>query len=180
MKLYTLQQILVFSIAILIGWMLHDVSSLSSFGMTELPSSITGLIVQEDTSHINYISEERFSPSDIISEEHIRVQEDRIIIMVDNPQWAMFTNTNSMDPVFDEGSHALQIVPTSSEDISVGDIISYETTDNTNRVIIHRVVEIGQDKEGWYAVTKGDNNPIEDPEKVRFIQVKKLLIGIIY
>jgi uncharacterized protein (UPF0248 family) len=46
--------------------------------------------------------------------------------------------------------------------------------------IIHRVVKIGQDSEGWYAILKGDNLSQEDPEKVRFDQVQRVVVAIIY
>jgi len=144
-----------------LGWMLHDVS-------LEQPNLITGNAVA---------SLERASPSDIIAQDQIHVYNDRVVIEIENPEWATFTDTNSMDPVFDEGSHAIQIVPSRPEQINGGDIISFETD---NGVIIHRVVETGVDEDGWYAVTKGDNNAVEDPGKVRFNSVRKLLVGIIY
>ena len=38
----------------------------------------------------------------------------------------------------------------------------------------------GFDNEGWYAITKGDNNVVEDNWKVRFEQIEGIVIGIIY
>ena len=70
----------------------------------------------------------------------------------------------------------MQIVPKNNADVHTGDIISYETSQGT---IIHRVVELGYDGD-WYAITKGDNNQQNDPEKVRFSQVKKIVVGVIY
>ncbi|MFT4304053.1 MAG: signal peptidase I [Candidatus Woesearchaeota archaeon] len=155
--------IIIFSL----GWLSNDL--VSDFNL-ERPSTITGQTV------LAY-GIDRPSPSDIIPESKIHVLSDRIIIEVDNPQWARFTNTKSMDPVLDVGANALQIVPTSTEQIHVGDIISFKTRSG---VIIHRVIEIGEDEDGWYAITKGDNNPFPDPGKVRFKDVTKLLFGVIY
>ncbi|MFT4326538.1 MAG: hypothetical protein ACMXYK_03495 [Candidatus Woesearchaeota archaeon] len=116
------------------------------------------------------------SPNDWITEDQITILEDRIIIYVDNPRWARFTETNSMNPTFDHNSNALQIVP-NVQDLTIGDIITY----NYNGIsIIHRIVEIGYDELGWYAIVKGDNNPENDPEKVREHQIEKVVIGIIY
>ncbi|MCB9359472.1 hypothetical protein H6503_06065 [Candidatus Woesearchaeota archaeon] len=150
-----------------VGWFSHDViSSIND----ESPSVISSQILFAS-------NEERASPSDIIPEDKIHVLNDKIIIEVENPEWAKFTDTNSMDPVFDIGANALQIVPESYKQIGVGDIISFSTSSG---VIIHRVIETGIDDDGWYARTKGDNNAYADPGKVRFDQVKKLLIGVIY
>jgi len=117
------------------------------------------------------------SPKDRIDERDVQVLSDRIIIKIDNPKWAKFTATYSMDPVFDTEAHALQIQPRAEKDLQVGDIISYASSQGT---IIHRIIEISTDKFGWYAYTKGDNNPDRDPDKVRFRQIKKVVIGILY
>lgn len=151
------------------GWILSKVY----YGAGEdKPSIMTGELAIDS-------SPERASPSDIISEDNIKVYNDRIVIYVDHPLWAKFTDTNSMDPVFDQGSNALQIAPKAEKQIHVGDIISF-TTDLEEGTIIHRVIEIGNDSEGWYAITKGDNNLYPDPGKTRFDHIKKLLFGIIY
>jgi hypothetical protein len=151
-----------------LGWFLH--SAFASLN-AEKPMDITGNIINSNL--------ERASPSDSIPESNIHVYNDKIVIDVDDPEWATFTDTNSMDPVFDKGSNALQIVPKNESQIQVGDIISF-TTRYDSGVIIHRVIKIGYDEEGWYAITKGDNNPFNDPGKTRFKDIKKLLIGIIY
>lgn len=120
---------------------------------------------------------EKFAPQDFIKEEQIMVYDDKIVIDVSNVTWAGFESTGSMTPTLSEDANALEIEPLSPEEIKKGDIISYETSDG---IIIHRVVEIGEDEQGWYALTKGDNNKLNDPYKVRFSQVQRLLIGILY
>lgn len=122
---------------------------------------------------------ERASPSDWVSESQIKVSRDRVVVELPDAVWATFTDTNSMDPVIDAGANALEIVPTSPGQIHVGDIVSYESrlVDGT---IIHRVVEIGRDSEGWYAVFKGDNLSQPDPEKVRWEQIRRVVVAIIY
>ena len=46
--------------------------------------------------------------------------------------------------------------------------------------VIHRIAEISNDEQGWYAIVKGDNNEAPDPERVRFEQIKKVLVGVLY
>lgn len=122
---------------------------------------------------------EQSSPQDHVSEDKIKVYNDRIIINVENAEWARFTDTNSMDPVIDKGANALQFKPESVEDIEVGDIISYRS-EYTTGIIIHRVVYKGQDDNGIYFIAKGDNNQTSDPGKIRFDNVERVLFGIIY
>jgi hypothetical protein len=124
-------------------------------------------------------AKERESPFDRIPEEDILVFQDHVKIKIDNPQWSTFTDTNSMDPIIDKGANAIQITPRNKEDVHLGDIISYKSP-YSNDIIIHRVQRIGYDHLGWYAITKGDNLEEEDPEKVRFEQVKRVLVAIIY
>jgi hypothetical protein len=121
---------------------------------------------------------ERPSPSSFIPEENIHIYDDRIVIDIDDPQWAIFADTNSMDPVIDQGMHGLQIVPKDSSQLKVGDIVSF-THAGADDIIIHRIIQIGADEDGWYAITKGDNTQIEDG-KIRFEQIHRVLVGILY
>ena len=119
------------------------------------------------------------SPSDRITEQNIKLYDDKIVIYAKEPYLARFADTHSMEPVLDKNSNAIEIVPKSAAEVMVGDIISF-IPKNSHETIIHRVVKIGHDSEGWYAVTKGDNNPYNDEEKVRFSQVERILVGILY
>jgi signal peptidase I len=116
------------------------------------------------------------SPKDRIKEDDIIVLNDRIVIAIPNAFLARFTDTNSMDPVLDAEANAIEIVPKGPEDIAIGDIIAYQADDG---IIVHRVVEIGYDESGWYAITKGDNNAVVDG-KIRFDAIKGIVVAIIY
>ena len=122
---------------------------------------------------------ERASPSDWIPEDNIHVYKDRVVIDITNPQWASFTDTNSMDPVLDENTNAIQIVPKTVDDIKIGDIVSYNS-DYSDSTIIHRVAYKGEDEEGTYFVMKGDNNPTSDPGKVRFEDILRVSVMLVY
>ena len=122
---------------------------------------------------------EQPSPIDHIKEEQIHVYENRIIIDLQGAHWSSFANTNSMDPLIDETSNGIEITPTSYDQVQVGDVVSYESR-LVDGIVIHRVVEIGEDERGRYYILKGDNNDEEDPERVRFEQIKGVLVGILY
>lgn len=119
------------------------------------------------------------SPSDIISESQIQVYDTKVIITIPGAQWASYTNTKSMEPVLNENSHGIEVIPKSIDEIHVGDIIAYETKYNKIPVV-HRVVGIKKDSIGTYFVLKGDNNMKADAEKVRFNQIKYKLVAVIY
>jgi hypothetical protein len=120
---------------------------------------------------------ERDSPSDYVKEYQIHIYPNQVVIDIQQPILAAFADTNSMDPVFDARHNAIEIVPQKESDIQVGDIVSYSTDYGS---IIHRVKEIGQDEDGWYAVFKGDNNPVPDPGRIRFDQINRKAIAFIY
>ena len=131
----------------------------------------------EITSNSFMLLQDRADPKDRISEEKIQVYNDRIVIKLENPEWSRFSDTKSMEPVIYQGANAIQVIPENQEELQEGDIISFETDYGT---IIHRIIKIDYDKEGWYAITKGDNSPVNDSEKVRFTQIKRVVVAIIY
>lgn len=118
------------------------------------------------------------SPGDHIPEDSIRVYDDRMVVQLDGISWAKYADTNSMDPVFDSTANGIEISPKSPDDITSGDIISYRTFGDG--LVVYRVIETGTDDEGWFAVTRGDNNPSADPRKVRFADIHGVLVGILY
>ncbi len=128
-------------------------------------------------SEFPYKIPERDSPKNWIKDWEIQLSQKSVTFNVQGAILAAFADTNSMDPVFDAGANAIEIVPKSSSEIQVGDIVSYSTQYGT---IVHRVTQIGTDEKGWYAIFQGDNNPIPDPDKVRWDQIKRVVVAIIY
>jgi signal peptidase I len=159
-----IKHILLFIAAFLLGMAAYGFLASPALGDVAMPTGMLGTF-------------ERDSPQDRISEDNILVYSDRVIIRIKDPQWASFADTNSMDPIIDAGANAIEIVPKTMADIQVGDIVSYKDGDS---IVIHRVIEKKQDEQGEYLVMKGDNNPIADPGKVRFNQVQRVVVGIIY
>lgn len=121
----------------------------------------------------------RPTPSDHLTRTDIEVQTDKVILGIKNAIVARFTPTSSMDPVFDEKANALEVVPANEDAISVGDIVAY-SNEHIDGTIIHRVIEVGEDTQGTYYITRGDNNARADPYKIRFDDIKSVVVAIVY
>ncbi|UTB33861.1 MAG: signal peptidase I [Methanobacterium sp. ERen5] len=93
--------------------------------------------------------------------------------------------SGSMEPVFYRGdvvviekTDFLGIPEINKDDLKVGDIVIYQATWFPDPVI-HRIVETGTDVNGTpYYVTKGDNNPVHDPEPVYHDQVMAKVVTL--
>ena len=112
-----------------------------------------------------------------ISQEDITVYTDRIVIAINNASWAVFRNTSSMLPVLNHNTKAVELTPEKISDINIGDLISYTSGKD---IIVHRVVGKERDSQGYYLITKGDNNQEIDAEKVRFDKVQGIVVMLIY
>ncbi len=115
------------------------------------------------------------SPSNWIDESQVNIYQSKVIINIEDSRGVGFTNTNSMDPVFDVEANVIEIIPDNLSDVNVGDIISFKVGTQT---YIHRVVAKDYDEQGIYFITKGDNNPNTDPVITRTIE--GVVVGIIY
>jgi signal peptidase I len=116
------------------------------------------------------------APHDTIKDSSIEVYPDRIIIHIENASLSAYAPTGSMIPVFNEGANGIRIVPSSSDEIAVGDIVSYA---KDGELIIHRVIEKGADDLGIYFIVKGDNNAQPDG-KIRFSDIRYKTVAILY
>ncbi|MCX6711925.1 MAG: hypothetical protein NT139_02725 [Candidatus Woesearchaeota archaeon] len=123
------------------------------------------------------IFNERLSSNDYIKDSQIEIQDDKIIIHVKDASLAYYADTHSMDPIINSNANGLEIIPRIEQDIKIGDIIAYQ---DSNDLIVHRVIKISKDNQGTYYTLKGDNNTLQDPTKVRFYQIKYKLIGVLY
>ncbi len=121
----------------------------------------------------------RASPADRVGERQIEVYGDRVVLDVAQAQWARFSDTKSMEPVITAGSNAIEVVPGNESQVQVGDIVSYQS-EYANGYIIHRVAYKGEDEHGTYFIMKGDNLPTSDPGRVRFSQIKSVVVAIVY
>ena len=170
---------LILYIFFVLGWILSDFyqSSIADFYLK--PSKNENLGKYFLANFIGKEPLERISPFDRIKESQIIVDDNKVVVELKNPKLASFLNTNSMDPILDETANAIETVPESEDDIKIGDIISYYSKEK-NITLVHRVIDIGNDNNGKYFVLKGDNNIHPDQEKVRFEDIQRLIVMIIY
>lgn len=120
---------------------------------------------------------EKASPQDWVSEKDIHIYDDKIELAIPDARWATFADTNSMDPLLDAGSNGIQVIPSRPEQLAIGDVVTYNYK---GRKIIHRIVDIQQDAEGYLFTLKGDNNLEPDPVKVRFNDIERVLVAVVY
>jgi hypothetical protein len=119
------------------------------------------------------------SPVTRIGRQGVGVYDDKILLYIQGAFPVKIEPTGSMSPFINHNVLALETRPKDPSDLQVGDIIGYESQ-AFNTTIVHRIVEIGRDEEGWFAVTKGDANPEKDPGLVRFDDIKGVIVGLIY
>lgn len=80
--------------------------------------------------------------------------------------------TGSMRPELPPGSLVV-VTPVAAEDVSIGDVITYQIESGEPDVVTHRVVSVGLDAQGERTfVTQGDANGAADQDPVRPIQVR--------
>lgn len=87
-------------------------------------------------------------------------------------------NSGSMFPTIVGGETLLIQYAPAKEDVHVGDILYFQIKDRLEPSV-HRVIEIGVDQNGWYAITQGDNNFYPD-QRIRFEQILGKVVGVLY
>jgi len=70
--------------------------------------------------------------------------------------------SGSMIPILEKGDLIFSIGVTPSS-LKVGDIILFKSPQNSNVIIVHRIIKIYNDGDVILIQTKGDNNPVPDP-----------------
>jgi len=122
------------------------------------------------------VSFDASSPSDWVMEEDIIVFDDYIILRIANATLSNYADSGSMKPLLDIGANGIRVVPINSNQIGVGDIVSFRFG---GILIVHRVVERGIDDRGVYFITQGDNNVFSD-DKIRFEDIEYVTVGVIW
>lgn len=116
------------------------------------------------------------APFDHVSDDDIVVLDDRVILKIEGATLSNYADSGSMIPVLDEGANGIRVVPKSSDEIEVGDIVSYRIG---SILVVHRVIAKGEDADGVWFDVKGDANLIEDG-RIRFEDIEYLTVGVIY
>lgn len=129
---------------------------------------------------VDWVEKPVNSPADRISEDQIYVLKNKIEIDVPNAEWSSYEPTGSMEPVLSHTANGLYLIPKGPEEIKIGDIVAYSLDDHAKDVV-HRVVDVYKDEHGnYFYITKGDANPIPDPEPVPYTAIQRVLIGVLY
>ena len=115
------------------------------------------------------------APSDWIKQGQIKVYNDKIVIELEDASLSKYAATGSMEPVLDEYSNGIRIRPVSEKQIEIGDIISFK---QEGFLIVHRVVDKGEDEQGVYFIAKGDNNNVSDG-KIRFKDIRYVTVVVL-
>ena len=135
-----------------------------------------GIYLDKESPYLIGYSGSPEQPGDWIPKERIKIEKDRVIIYVENAKLSSYAPTGSMLPTLGENANGIKIVPTSPEEIKIGDIITFK---RNNILMVHRVISKGEDSKGDYFVTKGDNNS-ETDGKVYWEDVESVTIALIY
>lgn len=135
--------------------------------------------LEEAEKKVPVLEVEKDSPFDHVKDSQVRVLKYKVEIDLKNVEWWTIEDTNSMDPLIDIGTTALSVKPQSEKELQVGDVAFYHSL-IAKKSIVHRIIIIDRDAQGWYSTFKGDNLKKPDPEDVRFQQIEGVLIGIIY
>jgi len=171
-KLSTILGILTFILIFLLGFFsanfIEAVADYTDF-KTEIPFLNDFILNSSGNENVS-------APSDSVSEDDVKVYEDRVVIYIDDASLSRYAPTGSMIPVLDENSNGIRIKINSADEINIGDIISFYSGED---LIIHRVIEKGTDEKGVYFITKGDNNPVSDG-KMRIEDIEYKTVGMIW
>ena len=128
-------------------------------------------------------AEPRYALSDIqiestshISFDSIKVYPDEIRIVQPGLQYAR-VKSDSMAPLLTHDSTVFEKIPSSPDEIKVGDIISFYEP-SADAIILHMVIKIIQKDGKTYYITKGIANEKEDDWLVPFENVKGIMVGM--
>ena len=116
------------------------------------------------------------SPCNHLRTKDIEAYSNKMIIKHDNMIYGRIGDSGSMEPLMNQWTHSIEYKPSNESEICQGDIIVFHKDTHD---VIHRAIIVGYDKDGWFAITKGDNNDIGDG-KIRWHQVKSVVIGLLY
>jgi len=123
---------------------------------------------------------ERISPNDWVSYNQIDYNEKLKLLTIKlEPKVKVFgiADTGSMDGLLDFGHNVIATDHFDKSKLAVGDIVVYQVYTTK---ICHRIVEIREDKNGRIYRCRGDNCIDTDPYYLRDLNIKYLVLGILY
>ena len=156
--------------------------------MTIVALIAIGMLINEQVNITGFVTKDlkEIHPLDRIDDSNIKVYSDKIVI--EGTFGKTGATGDSMLQVSPNGTTHITIKPRSPEEITIGDLIVFNKpkemiengfTSNTT-TILHRVIDKGTDSEGIYYYTKGDSNYKGDGAKIRFENITKIVVGVIW
>lgn len=107
----------------------------------------------------------------------ISVYPDQAVIAVPGLRYAK-VSSNSMAPIITDKSVVFEKTPTSPEEISINDVISFYEP-SLDAIVLHLVTGIINENGKLHYKTKGLANPQEDPWIVPYANVRGIMIGTV-
>lgn len=86
--------------------------------------------------------------------------------------YAVAIATGSMKPNINKGDVVIIEKTSNYESIKVGNVLAYKYDD---KIIVHRIINIIEEKGKYYFYTKGDNNNSED----NFVIYEDMIVGVV-
>ena len=123
---------------------------------------------------------ERISPNDWVKRDQIDyIEKSKLLTIHLEPNVKIFSiaDTNSMDGLLDIGHNVIATDNFDRSKLSIGDVVVYQILTTK---IVHRIVEITEDKNGRIYRCRGDNCVDTDPYYLRDLHIIYLVLGIIY
>jgi len=123
---------------------------------------------------------ERISPNDWVKRDQIDyIEKSKLLTIKLEPHVKIFSiaDTNSMDGLLDIGHNVIGTDSFDKAKLAVGDLVVYQIYTTK---IVHRIVEIMEDKNGRIYRCRGDNCVDIDPYYLRDLNIKYLVLVIIY
>ena len=129
------------------------------------------------TLDADLISSKLDLPKSRINEMDFTVFENKFVLSTNKKlEFGKIEDTHSMEPTLWKGAYTIEMKIDDANSLKEGDIISFKSNSGSN--IIHRIIKIDNDENGWYAQTKGDNNKRIDQELVRENQLIGVVVGV--
>lgn len=87
--------------------------------------------------------------------------------------------TGSMWPALQGGGFVIFVNVTNASELVPGDIIIINES-VYGQEVVHRIIEVANDTDGMYFVTKGDNNSVPDNIHIRANEIIGRVVGVLY
>jgi signal peptidase len=115
----------------------------------------------------------------VVSDSMVPVMKRGDFVLVSNTNWEFNPNDVQIGDIVVYKAHwATGKFTIIEDDIPLNNKTLYLLDGQTTKPVIHRIIDKVQYKNNTYIITKGDNNPVNDPELISVNQIKQKVITI--